>query len=112
MCSSSAEGGLALGARLPLRLIVVSTASGRTVPRAFITASSLLRSGPQQRLDGAAPVHGAVPLGHLFERQRQVEDLAGLDGSLLDQRDELGEIAANRGRTAVQVQVGEEQLLA
>src|SRR6266700_5183422 len=69
-------------------------------------------SGPEQRLDGAALVHGAVPLGDLLERQGQVEDLAGVDLAVPDEVDQLGQEAAHRCGTAVQVDVGEEHLLA
>jgi hypothetical protein len=46
-------------------------------------------SGPQQRLDCAALVHGALALGDLLERQGQVEDLAGVDLTVSDELDQL-----------------------
>jgi hypothetical protein len=55
--------------------------------------------------------HGAVALGGLVERQGQVEDHAGLDLAVASQINELGQEAAHRGGSAVQVHVGEEQLL-
>src|SRR6266571_2659032 len=73
--------------------------------------SFLAGSGPEQGLDGAAFVHGAVPLGDLVERQGEVEDLAGVDLAVPDEVDQLGQEAAHRRGTAVQVDVGEEQLL-
>ena len=36
-------------------------------------------SGPEQHLDGAAFIHGAVALGNLHHGQFQVEHLAGVD---------------------------------
>src|SRR6266511_2620275 len=68
-------------------------------------------SGPEQRLDRAAFVHGAVALGDLLERQGEVEDLAGVDLAVPDEVGQLGQEAAHRRGTAVQVDVGEEQLL-
>src|ERR687894_2503958 len=56
-------------------------------------------------LDRAALVHRAVALRHLLERQRKVEDLAGVDLPVPDQLDKLGQEAPHRGRTAVQVHV-------
>src|ERR671918_2794610 len=69
-------------------------------------------SGPEQRLDGAALIHGAVGLSDTLERQGQVEDLAGMDFALPDEIDELGQEAAHRRGTAVQVDVGVEHLFA
>jgi hypothetical protein len=45
------------------------------------------------------------------ERQRQLEDLAGIDLSVPDEIDQLGQEAAHRRGTAVQVNLGEEQLV-
>src|SRR5215203_1231337 len=69
------------------------------------------RSRPQQRLDRAALVHRAVALRRLLQRQSQVEDLTGLDLPVPDQLDKLGQKAPNRGGTAVQVHMREEELL-
>src|SRR5437867_7452251 len=44
-------------------------------------------SGPEQGLDGAALVHGAVALGDLVEGQDEVEDLAGIDVAVPDEVD-------------------------
>src|SRR5712671_1073256 len=66
----------------------------------------------QQRLDGAALVHGSIAFGHLFERQLEIEDLAGIDGPVLHQLNERGKVAAHRRRTTVQVHVRVEQLCA
>ena len=41
----------------------------------------------QQRLDRAALVHCAVALRHMIERQRQAEDLLGINLRLPDQID-------------------------
>ena len=48
---------------------------------AFLLTQNLLLM-PQKRLDRAAFVHRAVTFGHLFQRQRQVEHLAGVDVSV------------------------------
>src|SRR2546429_4659618 len=64
----------------------------------------------QQRLDGAAFVHGAVALGDLIEGEREVEDLAGIDLAVPDEVDELGKEPADRCGATVQVGVAEEQL--
>src|SRR5256885_17196650 len=66
---------------------------------------------PQERLDRAALIHRAVTLGDLLERQGEIEDLAGVDLAVAHQVDQLGQEAAYRGGTAVQVDMGEEQLL-
>src|SRR3989440_7161813 len=69
-------------------------------------------SGPEQHLDGAAFVHGAVALGDLRHGQFQVEHLAGVDLPVPYEVDQLGQVAAHRGGTAVEVNVGEDQSLA
>src|SRR5947208_4192312 len=68
-------------------------------------------SWTQQRLDRATLIHHAVTLRHLLERQRQVEDLAGIDLTLPHEVDQLGQVAAHGGRATVEVDVREEQLL-
>src|SRR5215470_5355641 len=68
--------------------------------------------GAEQGLDGTALVHRAIALGGLVEWQGQVEDLPGVDGPVADQLDELGQEPAHRGGAAVEVDMGEEQLLA
>ena len=67
-------------------------------------------SGHQQRLDRTAFVHRAVAFRHLIERQRQVEDLAGVDLPAQNQVDQVGQVAAHGGGATVQVHAGEEQL--
>src|SRR5215217_9785744 len=67
-------------------------------------------SRAQQRLDRAALVHRAVALRYLLQRQRKVEDLAGVDLPVPDQLDKLRQEAPDRGGTAVQVHVREEQI--
>src|SRR5437762_8038294 len=66
----------------------------------------------QQRLDGAALVHGAVAFGHFLERQLEIEDFAGIDGPVLHQLNQLGKVAAHRSRPPVQMNVRVEQLRA
>jgi len=46
---------------------------------ALCMAANIRSSGFQQRLDGAALVHGLVTLRDLIEGQGEVEDLAGVD---------------------------------
>src|SRR5579885_359988 len=70
-------------------------------------ALSDLRS--QQRLDGAALVHGAVALRHLVQGQGEIEDAARVDCPVPHQLDQLGQEAAHRSGTAEQADVGEEQ---
>src|SRR5215213_1098934 len=77
--------------------------------QSLIHSSSVLRA--QQRLDRAALVHRAVALSHLLQRQAQVENLAGVDLPVPDQLDKLGQEAPDRGGTAVQVHMREEELL-
>jgi hypothetical protein len=59
----------------------------------------------QQRLDGAPLVHGAIALRHLVERQREIEDLARIDGPLQDQIDEVWQVSAHGRWTSVQSDV-------
>src|SRR5262249_23076104 len=66
----------------------------------------------QKCLDGAALVHRAMALGHLIERQRQVEDFSGIDRPFQYQFDQLGQVPAHRCRSAMQTDVRVEQLLA
>src|SRR3954470_16656942 len=80
---------------LPLLFVVIVASSDR-----------------QERLDGAAFVHGAVPLGGLVEGQGEVEDLPGVDLAVPDEVDEFGQEPANGRRAAVEVRVAEEQLVA
>src|SRR5437899_10374863 len=68
-------------------------------------------SWTQQRLDRATLIHRAVTVRDLLERQRQVEDLAGIDLVLPHEVDQLGQVAAHGGRATVEVDVREEQLL-
>src|SRR5215470_2315912 len=82
-------------------------------PHLLISMMNLLdvALGLQKRLDRATLVHGAVTFRHLCQRQRQIEDLAGIDRSILDEIDQLRQETAHRRGAAVQVNVGEEQLL-
>src|SRR5437588_2161251 len=69
-------------------------------------------SRAQQRLYGAALVHGAVSVGDLIERERQIENLPWVDLPIPDEIDELREEAPNRRRAAVQVGMTEEEFVA
>src|SRR5438128_9346704 len=64
----------------------------------------------QQRLDRPALVHRTIPFGHLFERQPEVEDLAGINLAIPDQINQLGQEAPHRRGTAEQVNLRVEQL--
>jgi hypothetical protein len=57
-------------------------------------------------------VHGFVAFGDLIERECEVEDGAGVDGSGEDAVDKVGQEAPDRGGSAVEVDRGEEQLVA
>jgi hypothetical protein len=78
----------------------------------LIVIVSVHRSGLKQDLDRAALIHGAVIFRDLIERQRQIEDLAGVDFAFPDEVDELGQIAANRRRAPVQMHMRVGKLLA
>src|SRR4051795_3714229 len=71
-----------------------------------------LTSRTQQRLDGAALVHGLVAFGDLFQGQGEVEDLARVDTAVDDALDEVGKVGPHGGGTTTQPDVGEEELLA
>src|SRR5439155_2844316 len=73
--------------------------------------SSRISSRLQQCFYGAAFIHRSVALSYLSERQGQIENLAGVDFPVQNQLDQLRQVAANRGRSTVQVNVSEEQLL-
>lgn len=66
----------------------------------------------QQRLDRAALVHGPIPFRHLVERQDQIENLTRVDRAIPHQLDELGEVPPDGCRTAVKMDMGEEEFLA
>src|SRR6516162_9958101 len=66
---------------------------------------------PQERLDRAALIHGAIALGNLIQRQHQVEDLAGIDRSIQDKINQLGEKTSHWGGAAVEMNVTIEKLL-
>src|SRR5689334_16858384 len=67
--------------------------------------------GAEQALDDAALVHGSVALGGLIEGQLKVEDPAGIDRTVPDQAEQIGQEPAYRRGTAEQVHLGVEQLL-
>src|SRR5437588_12130061 len=69
-------------------------------------------SRAEERLDGAAFVHGPVALGDLIQGQREVEDPPRVDLTVPDEVDQLGEEPAHRRWAAVQVRVTEEELVA
>src|SRR5215211_6651608 len=70
------------------------------------------RSGSwaQEDLDRLALVHRAVAVGGLVERQRDVEDLAGVDLAVPDEVDQLGQEAPHWGRPAVDMGEAPEQV--
>src|SRR5919199_1424422 len=70
----------------------------------------MVDSHGEQRLDRPALVHRAVALGRLLQRQRLVEDLAGVNCAVEYKVDEVREVTTHRGRAAVQMDLGEEQL--
>src|SRR6266699_4128224 len=84
--------------------------TGRVDPGPTVVAGC--PSGPEQHLDRAPLVHGAVALGDLRHGQFQVEHLAGVDLPVPYEVDQRGQVAVHRGWTAVEVNVGEEQSLA
>src|SRR6266550_89467 len=71
-----------------------------------------IRSGPQQRLDCTPFIHGAVALGDLRERQREIEYFSWVDCSLQNQVDEVWHVATHWCGTSVQMGVREEKLSA
>ena len=75
-------------------------------------ACALHPSWAQQRLDRAALIHCAVGFRYLVERQGHIEDLAGVDLPVPHQLDQLGQVASHGSRTTMEVDMGEEQLLA
>jgi hypothetical protein len=60
-------------------------------------------SGPKQRIDGAAFVHGLVGVGDLLEWQIEVEHLAGLDLPVPDPAEQVGQASADRRRLPLRV---------
>src|SRR5436190_5268980 len=85
----------------------------RCVPERFaVIPYSSWCSGTQECLDRAALVHGAVAVGDLLERQREIEHLARVDRPVEDQVDQFGKIAAHRRRATVKTDVTEEQVCA
>src|SRR3954466_9282686 len=68
-------------------------------------------SWTQEHLDGVPLIHRAVPLGGAVERELEVEDLAGVDLTLPDAFDEVGQESAHGRRTAVEVDLREEDLI-
>jgi len=69
-------------------------------------------SDPEQRLDGAAFIHGPVALGDVGERQFEVEDLARVDLAGEHEVDQMWQETPHRRRPAQQVLLREEQELA
>src|SRR5882762_9412262 len=74
-------------------------------------ASTAKRLRRQQRFNRAALVHCAVSLRYLVERQPKVEYSAWVNLPVQYQLDHLGQVAAHRSRSTVQMHVGEKQLL-
>jgi hypothetical protein len=54
---------------------------------AMMSLRVISRSHAQERLDRAALVHRAVAFRYLIERQREIENLPGLDRTVCDQLD-------------------------
>src|SRR5438067_2133180 len=71
-----------------------------------------LGSRAQERLDGAAFVHGPVTLGDLIQWEREVEDLARVDLAVPYEVDQLREEPAHWRWATVQMRVTEEELVA
>src|SRR5438105_1856914 len=101
---------VAVALPMPEPAPVTNATFPENLPLLFVV--KLDTSDGEQRLDGAAFVHGAVALGDLVEREGEVEHLAGVDLTAPDEVDQLGKEAADGCGTAVQVDVGEEQLVA
>src|SRR5438270_4946093 len=74
-------------------------------------AAPVPRLGAKQRLDGAALVHGAIPLGNLGEWKCEVEDPAGVDLAVPNEVGELREEAPDRRRPSVKMGVAEEKFV-
>src|SRR4051812_40781691 len=68
------------------------------------------RSGTEEDLDGLPGVHRLVAGRGLVQRKLEVEHLAGVDLPVPNYVDELRQESADRGRAAMQVDAGEEQL--
>src|SRR6478752_3825159 len=64
-------------------------AQGR--PMAVVRVMTGESSGGEQGLDGAAFVHRLVAFGGVLQGQGEVEHLAGVDGPVPDQVDQLGQ---------------------
>lgn len=96
------------GQRCPWRWIDIEAAEFGRHPQSTETfapefeCSAESGSGPQEGFDGTAVVHGAVAVGHLLERQSEVEDLAEVDAAGQDAVDEIGQEAPDRGEAATQ----------
>src|SRR5215203_4444043 len=80
-------------------------------PREHRNRRALSRLGAQQHLDCTTVIHRLIALGHLVERQLQVEHLARVDLPVPDQLDELRQEAAYRCRSTMEMDVTEEELV-
>src|SRR3954471_8715349 len=89
-----------------------SSAAPRKEGRAQLSSAVVDCSGLKQDLDRAALVHGTVTFRDLIERQRQIEDHAGVNFACPDEVDEVGQITANRRRPPVQMHMRVKKLLA
>jgi hypothetical protein len=94
-----------------LRFAIFDTGEGGPCHEREVVELSV-ESRAQQGFYGAAFVHGFVAFGDLGEGQGEVEDFAGVDGSVQYEFDEVRQIAADGRGAAVEVDVGEEKLLA
>src|SRR2546423_1342813 len=91
---------MAVALPMPEPAPVTNATFPENLPLLFVVM--LASSDGEERLDGAAFVHGAVPLGDFVERQGEVEDFAGVNLPGPDAVDRLGEAAAEGAATAVQ----------
>src|SRR5438132_171235 len=77
----------------------------------LLLGQSTCGSRSQQGLDGATFIHRTIALGDLFEGEREVEDLSGIDLPVPHEVDEVRQEAPHWRRAAVEVDVREEQTL-
>ena len=74
--------------RQPERIFLTESGLPQVAGTRFTETGHLQLSGPEQGLDGTALVHGPVSLGRRGQRQLEVEDLARVDGLVLDELNE------------------------
>src|SRR3954469_10570805 len=91
----------------PLSSVLVAR---RPRPSAEPVMKTRAISESEQHLCCSSLVHRLVALGCLLERERQVEDLAGVDLAVQDELDQLRQEATNGRWAAKQVHLREEEL--